>query len=128
MSSNYPPGVTGRELHIAGPFWEGVVERTCEVPDAEIDVIAPRMRWAYEQFKAAIRRIETGEEAHRWEWTTDEAVKRITMLIASDEVYETITVPNCPFEGEVEAMRYSEHSGLMWTCPLCDAEHDEEDY
>ena len=128
MSSNYPAGVTGREPHIAGPFWEGTVKRACEIPEAEIDVIAPRMRWAYEQFKAAIRRIETGEKAHSWEWTTDEAIKQITMLIANGEMYEMITVPNCPFEGEVEAVRYREHSGLMWTCLLCEAEHEEEDY
>ncbi len=128
MSSNYPAGVTGREPHIAGPFWEGTVERACEIPEAEIDVIAPRMRWACEQFKAALRRAETGEEAHPWELSSDEAIKQITTMTMNGEVYETIIVQNCPFEGEVEAVRYGEHSGLMWACPLCDTEHEEEDY
>ena len=27
--SNYPPGVTGRELQIAGPDWEDEIEVTC---------------------------------------------------------------------------------------------------
>lgn len=110
MSSNYPPGVTGLELHIAGPSWEGTVERACEIPEAEIDVIAPRMRWACEQFKAAIRRAETGEEAHPWELSSDEASKQITTMIMNGEVYETVIVSNCPFEGEVEAVRSNPHS------------------
>lgn len=27
--SNYPPGVTGNELRIAGPDWDGDIEREC---------------------------------------------------------------------------------------------------
>lgn len=27
--SNYPPGVTGGEFEIAGPDWEGQVDREC---------------------------------------------------------------------------------------------------
>ena len=28
--SNYPPGVTGNEFEIAGPDWEGPIDRDCE--------------------------------------------------------------------------------------------------
>ena len=37
--SNYPPGVSGNELELAGPSWEGMVERTCTAQNVQLKVV-----------------------------------------------------------------------------------------
>lgn len=37
--SNYPPGVTGFEPQIAGPRWEGELERTCNAENVTIKIV-----------------------------------------------------------------------------------------
>jgi hypothetical protein len=36
-----------------------------------------------------------------------------------------VTLPECPFDGEVDAWQFE--GVLHWTCPVCGAEHDEDD-
>lgn len=43
--SNYPDGVTGRELQIAGPDWEGIVVDCC--PNRSCNFEGEMEEWSY---------------------------------------------------------------------------------
>ena len=128
MSSNYPPGVTGREPQIAGPFFEGLADMECEEHDVELHIIDPRLRYALEQRRITLDMMRKGEPLQRWNWDLDRADRTIAELVGRGQIYDTVTVPQCPFEGEVEVIRHRENSPLEWVCPVCDTEHEEEDY
>lgn len=108
---SYPPGVTGNELEIAGPSWEGEVERTCTEDDAELTFKAldtPQL----EKLKglAVSKRPDAGVIQY-------ELKKIIAHLL-------TVAVVDCPFEGTVDAWA---HDGrLHWTCPVCGHEYEED--
>lgn len=39
VMSNYPDNVTGREYEIAGPDWDGDIERTCATKNVTITIV-----------------------------------------------------------------------------------------
>ena len=107
--SNYPPGVTGNELEIAGPDWEGETERACTSRgEVELEVLscedlATLRRWAARDITETI--------------TTYDLRRLVGGII-------TTLLPKCDWEGEVEAWSYG--GTLHWTCPLCGYEQEED--
>jgi len=107
--NNYPPGVTGRELAIAGPDWEGLVERECQIEDTTLTVVPAKI------LEALTYAIGPNSAS------TSEGIARLI----KDLKHDTFTVEGiCPFEGEVEIWTYQRMA--HWTCPLCDYEHTED--
>lgn len=101
---NFPPGVSGNEIEIAGADWEGEIERSCDQTDVEIAVLGPESRDLL--------------AANRTGITT-------TMLVDFVKSMVTVTVPECPFiDGEVYAWSYN--GVLTWTCPVCGHEYTED--
>ena len=112
--SNYPPGVTGNEFAIAGPDWDGTVERVCEAQDVEVVTIEQEVVTAIENWKAAIGTdAEEIEKKHMLMWLKTADLKKIDQ-------------EQCPYEGKADAWSYG--GVLHWTCPMCGAEHEEELY
>lgn len=104
MSGAYPPGVTGNELEIAGPSWEGEITRTCMQTDVELEVLGSESR---DLLSANLTGITT------------------TMVVDFVKSAVTITVPECPFiDGEAYAWVYN--GVLVWTCPVCGHEYTED--
>ena len=112
--SNYPPGVTGRELEIAGPSWEGHVDRACDEPDVQIRMVTAEVASLIEKW-LNVRGADSEPMAKE---------RMLRALMQAQDPWE-ITMENCPFESEVEAWA---HRGMLhWTCPLCGTEHEEDD-
>ena len=102
--SNYPPGVTGNEFEIAGPSWEGEIERTCEQTDVEIKV-------------AGVDATEYADAIQAGKAGTFEGFLRSLV---------TITLPDCLFiDMEVPAWSYG--GVLHWKCPVCGHEYEEDE-
>ena len=114
MLSNYPPGVTGHELEIAGPDWEQDLERTCGVENVELHV------FALDDMKA-IRATAMATGAQGKGKQRDADVMQRTLRRALSRVLD-ITV-TCPFDGEITVWSY--HGVSHWTCPMCGHEHSE---
>jgi hypothetical protein len=103
--SNYPLGVTGNELEIAGPDWEAEVERTCTQTDVTLHVI------------------------------TSEGIADITLyqridpdnVITPEQILARcveVEVPECPgIEMEVDAWGYG--CITHWACPVCGHDYEE---
>lgn len=111
--SNYPPGVTGRELQIAGPDWEGSVQRECTQEDVLVQVIKDPAETK--------RSLETLADVVKYGVAT-----RPSAAMAYERLKRNIVVaelPKCPFSGQVDAWTYRE--SLRWTCPTCGHEYDE---
>lgn len=104
--SNYPPGVTGNELEIAGPSWEGEVVRSCKEHDVEVQILGDEVHKIL-----AARKVSTAYGAVTAEDIASHAV--------------VVVLPECPFiDMEVDAWAYG--GVLHWTCPVCGAEYDED--
>lgn len=114
--SNYPPGVTGRELEIAGPDWEGEIEATCGTENVELQVLC-------KDDIATLKIIAGATGAQGSGKRRDADVIQQAMRRAFSRM-ETITLPTCTFEGEVFAWGYQ---GIThWACPVCGTEHERE--
>lgn len=123
--SNYPPGVTGREYAIAGPDWEGTIEKECQADGTSFLVLGKVEADDFERIAVQLdmlhRRLycEPGDHVALEEL---EMLRRYVQNVkrgiyeAQDEV--------CPFAGEVDAETYQ--GALSWTCPLCGTEHTED--
>lgn len=125
MSSNYPPGVTGHEIEIAGAYWEDTAERTCGMRDADITVISNRLAVAVDQMRTAhFARHEQGESAEK---AYQQALHRVVSeAVLYNRDVCTISVEECPFEGEVWVTQNYRGGVLHWECPLCKTEHEED--
>lgn len=111
--SNYPPGVTGNEPEIAGPSWEGQVERDC--PDGgEVYVVS----------RDLVRRMQL------WQQTKDSHgdvlfYERMLLAAVARDLKQLSPIDmDCPFYGTVDAVIYG--GTLRWECPLCGTEYEEE--
>ena len=105
--SNYPPGVSGNELEIAGPDWEGEVTRTCSQTDVTLHLVT----------KYAIGNIRLWHTIHKDEPMTAQDILGLC---------EEITVAECPcIDVEVDAWSYG--GTLHWTCPACEHEYEEDE-
>jgi hypothetical protein len=113
MTSNYPPGVTGREWQIAGPDREETMTLDCGVDEATL-LILPK-EW-YEQLSLEMT------------WTVQEFADRVKARGQVRSLLESLVEIEdvaCPFEGEVEVSFYG---GIgSWTCPLCGTDHEVND-
>lgn len=116
--SNYPPGVTGRELEIAGPDWEGDIERECTNTDIELEIILPEDIKSLKSIAAATGSQGSGKR--RDADIMQQSMKRFFSRML------TVSLDECPFSGEVEAWSYGKV--LHWTCPVCEREYEESDY
>lgn len=117
MYSNYPPGVTGHELEIAGPDWEGEIERACSTRNIEMDMFT-------DEDVALIRRVALATGGQGRGKRRDADVMQHSLRGALSRMI-TVTLDTCPFEGEVAAWRYERV--LHWMCPLCGAEYSEDE-
>lgn len=117
MLSNYPPGVTGNELEIAGPDWEGEIEVTCGERDVSLQCME-------NGDIDNIKRIASVKGAQGSGKTRDADVIQQSLRRALSRLID-VTLAVCPFEGEVAAWRY--RRVLHWQCPLCGTEHERED-
>ena len=106
--SNYPPGVTGSEYEIAGPSWEGEVNRECG-RQADLSPVTTTLRDAIIDVVREKVPIEKGRRA---------------LQSALDEAMDYSDQRECPFDGEVYAWAYG--GVLHWTCPVCGYEHEED--
>lgn len=104
--SNYPRGVTGRELEIAGPDWEGETERSCTQKDVTLFVM-------------------TGDAAGSivlWHKVHPDQPMTAEQLLSNCVEVE---VEECPaIDMEVDAWAYG--GILHWTCPVCGHEYEED--
>lgn len=121
MSSNFPPGVTGRE-DAFGPSWEGDAERTCGFKGVSVEIISDRLKDACAQLVRAQDRQRTGDTPGRFDLTLEQAATRLAF--AARIPYDEVDMDECPFEGTVDLARFSD--GLYWTCPLCKTQHIED--
>lgn len=115
MSSNYPPGVTGRERQIAGDI-ERVMNRLC-VNDTYDVVQAHRLL----DFLPL-------EDAHPG---GDPAmfIEEIRAWIIENQ-YEEAEGEECGFDGDVDCVIDPVGYGVVtisWTCPWCGSEHEDEE-
>lgn len=115
MLSNYPPGVTGHELEIAGPDWEGEIEVTCGTEDVMVAMLAV-------DDLETMKRIAAVKGAQGAGKQRDADVIQMTMRRALSRLV-TLDLKVCPFVGSVEAWRYG--GVTHWACPVCGVEHDE---
>ena len=110
--SNLPPGVTGNELEIAGPDWEGEIHRSCDNTDASVITVHPDL----------VSRIETYKTAQRDDIRQRAEVSIMNIIRWYSPInYEEIG--DCPWEGDVSAWAYG--GVLHWTCPICRYDHEE---
>lgn len=127
--SNYPPGVTGSEYAIAGPSWEGEIERSCS-RGAEFSIITQDLR---DRLSGMTRTLDSflawrdgSRSEHRLAALLVELAQSISgaqsSISESDRDYTEEML--CPFEGEVIAQAYG--GVLTWTCPVCGYEHEED--
>ena len=114
--SNYPPGVTGRELEIAGPDWEGELERECSQRDIELEIMQPDDINALKTI-ASVKGAQGAGKARDADVIQHRMRRFFSRMI-------TVTLPVCPFAGEVEAWMYQ--GVTHWTCPVCGHEYEEE--
>lgn len=102
--SNYPPGVTGNEIQIAGPSWEGEITRTCTAEDVEVEILGTDALALLAENRAG---------------------RTTTMVVDFVRSAYSAYLPECPFiDGEVYAWAYD--GVLSWTCPVCGGEYEEE--
>lgn len=116
MLSNYPPGVTGRELEIAGPDWEGEIRAVCNRGNVELTMFSP-------DDVATIKRVAAATGGQGKGKQRDADIMQMTLRRSLSRMV-TITLDVCPFDGEVEAWEY--HGVTHWTCPVCGDEHEED--
>ncbi|MEI7890281.1 MAG: hypothetical protein WCI34_08215 [Actinomycetes bacterium] len=116
-NSNYPPGVTGRELEIAGPDWEGEMDVKCAGENVEVTVFRP-------DDIETLKRIAAVKGAQGAGKQRDADVIQMSLRRMLSRMV-TVTLPVCPFEGEVEAWMYQHVT--HWECPVCGTSHDEDD-
>lgn len=121
MSSNYPPGVTGREYEIAGGDFY-TVERTCENEEATLLVADADIKEAILDVLIDLARIEErlnladqGDLLMRVQLVSRK-VQRLENRLTEHEL-------PCPFEGKVELEVYRTQG--WWDCPTCGT-HTEE--
>lgn len=109
---SYPPGVTGNELEIAGPSWEGTVERECEQQNVSMMAAPTDLVEALDDLltkaDGVFERLSVG---------------RLVRLL-KDAPLVQIDVEQCQFNGKADAWEYG--GVLHWTCPLCGWEYEEE--
>lgn len=108
MLSNYPPGVTGGELQIAGPDVEMEMYRTCGA------------RWVTTVPRRIVDMMLDNVTVHFDQMTLNDFVSEVRDLRrlmdeAEDEWY-------CRYEGEVLVTLYRDRE--WWYCPACGAEHE----
>lgn len=127
--SNYPPGVTGNELEIAG-YDEREMYVECQ-KEVKLFVVDQALKSKLASLKIRVEgsttwgslkeNPDTIEACHR-----QLAYLKKTVLQLNRDVYDLPTVEvACPFEDEV--MVYAHPSvGAHWACPVCDTEHEYE--
>lgn len=125
MSSNYPPGVTGHEIEIAGAYWEDSVERVCGMRDADITVINNRLAVAVADLQKA--RGDVHDRVEGAEFAYERARHRVlSEAVLYNQDVCTISVAECPFEGDVWVTQNYRGGVLSWECPLCKTVHEED--
>lgn len=103
--SNYPPGVTGNELEIAGPDYEQDEERYC---GAEVQVVPAALA------KDIVESVLRAQEGLRVNADV------LSILIRQAEI-----AGECGYEGEVTVYRYQRRQ--WWVCPACRTSHEEDE-
>lgn len=133
MSSNYPPGVSGREYPIAGPDKEFDAERTCGQQDVTLRVLS---EYGKDRIEKAVEALDTCTEcrqpkfAHKMDCSQrsgpTSAIPAIrAFLSAALAEVEEVTVPECPFADDDVTVQF--YGGVeTWTCPVCGYDHETE--
>ena len=101
--SNYPPGVTGNEIEIAGPSWEGTIERSCDQTDVTIQILN------YDSVRT-IRLL-----SHRGRPLEAREIRR-----ACPDFF----LAECPAK-DIDVDAWAFGGVLHWTCPACSHEYEE---
>ena len=127
MSSNYPPGVTGREPQIAGPDAEREEEHTCGAKDIELRNINQQ---AIDSLMTARAKLVALTQ-YSFPGDIPQLSPKEKRQIAVD-VYRLLNqvgygisdgaTVDCPFTGDV-TVEYIGGTG-WWECPLCGTEHE----
>lgn len=114
--SNYPPGVSGNEMAIAGPD-EMVLRVECEQEDVMVRPMPPVL---WEAIKDAVERRLASPDA-------EGPVRSLSRLVAEFEALPQI-LATCKFEGEVDVQIAG--VDVYWDCPACETKHtdDVDDY
>jgi len=128
MSSNYPPGVTGREYAIAGAEAEIDQEVVCKSKDIEIHNLPSYGIDKLMTARATLVKLTTfhfppDEQAPDTQEERRQIAVEVYRLLeeVGRSLSEGATV-NCPFEGLVTVSWYG---GIgTWTCPCCGAEYE----
>jgi Zn ribbon nucleic-acid-binding protein len=107
---SYPAGVTGRELPIAGPDWEGVLAVDCENEDATLTCVSQDVVKLFDEL------------LRRGAWESFVTGRLYRTLRAQPPLQVEVM---CPFTGKVDAWS---HGGVTyWECPVCGFHHADED-
>jgi hypothetical protein len=129
MSSNYPPGVTGREWQISGPDVEREEAHTCgakgimihNIPQLAID----RLMTARGRIVPLTQKVwppdrpQPDPEEHR-----QAAIDIYQALLGAIQNISDGADVDCPWEGDVE-VSYVDGVGI-WHCPCCGTEYEVE--
>jgi hypothetical protein len=127
MTSNYPPGVTGREYAISGPEAEVETEVVCgmkditlrNLPQTSLDILMT----ARSKIVILTQHYFPPDVVPPFDEEREQIASEVYRLLerALRPVSEGATV-DCPFEGEVTVSWYG---GIgSWTCPCCGYDHE----
>lgn len=123
--SNYPPGVTGRELAIAGPDNEWEEEFECTNEQMEYVMIPPFVHKFCSEMGKKKWRTE-GQEDLEKNWY--HYASTIDAMFNMSSMTTEVQIVPCGFVGDVT--KYSYNGDIWWECPQCgkDYESIREDY
>jgi hypothetical protein len=117
MSSNYPPGVTGRE-DVFGPQAERTMSKDCD-NEEWWPVLLGDDAAGWVQHVANL--VEHGADADK---IAANVAKMKEAIDGCQRVTDNDEAVQCEFSGDVDVQIWS--GSMTWTCPRCGKEHDDE--
>lgn len=119
--SNYPPGVSGNEIQIAGPDNEWEEEFECTNEQMEYVMIPPFVHNFCSELGKKKLRIE-GQEDLQKNWY--HYASMIDAMFNLSDMTTEVQVSSCGYIGNV--IKHSYNSEIWWECPKCGKAYEDE--
>lgn len=119
--SNYPPGVTGRELEISGPDNEWEEHFECSNEKMEYVMITPYAHKFCSEMGKKIHRT-LGQEELQKNWY--HYASTINALFNMADLTSEIQIAECGYVGLVTKQSY--RGEIWWNCPKCGESYEDE--